>query len=361
MKSLLIIVLLSTATAINANAQGCVAIKSTGGMCTMDHADMASEGGTGSKWLFNANNRYYNSYKHFVGKDEQEQRVEAGTQVINHAYTLDLAVSRILNSRWLLSADVPIISNTRSSLYEHGGTGRHTTSSFGLGDIRVSASYWLLDPVKSKRFNVQLGLGLKLATGEYRYTDRFYNSTGSITGPVDQSIQLGDGGTGVTTEVNAFYNITRGLGIYMNFYYLINPRETNGVSTARGGTASASAIANGSDVMSVPDQLMLRGGFNYSVKHWMFSAGLRNECLPVHDLIGGSLGFRRPGYIISFEPGVTYSFKKFNLYAYVPVAITRNRTQSMADRITTANTGKYTQGDAAFADYATNVGISFRF
>jgi hypothetical protein len=103
MKSLLIIVLLSTATAINASAQGCVAIKSTGGMCTMDHADMASEGGTGSKWLFNANNRYYNSYKHFVGKDEQEQRVEAGSQVINHAYTLDLAMSRILNSRWLLS------------------------------------------------------------------------------------------------------------------------------------------------------------------------------------------------------------------------------------------------------------------
>jgi len=362
MKHLLIIVLLSAGFAVNANAQGCVAIKSTGGMCTMDHADMASEGGVASKWIFNANNRYYNSYKHFVGEEEQTQRVAAGTQVINHAYTLDMALTRVINSRWAVSLDVPIISNTRSSLYEHGGKERHTTSSFGLGDVRVSADYWLLNPSTSRKFNVQVGLGLKLATGDYRVVDRFYTSTGStIVGPVDQSIQLGDGGTGITTEVNAFYNITKGLGVYMNFYYLINPQEVNGTSTARGGTPSASAVANGSDVMSVPDQLMLRGGVNYAVKKWLFSAGLRNECLPVHDIIGGSLGFRRPGYIISLEPGVTYSFKRFNVYAFVPIALTRNRMQSMADKISTDLTGKYTQGDAAFADYATNIGISFRF
>jgi hypothetical protein len=361
MKSLFIIILLSTGLAMQAGAQGCVAIRSTGGMCTMDHADMAS-GNNSSGWIFNANNRYYHSYKHFIGEVEQTQRVEAGTEVINHAYTMDATVTRILNNRWSLSFDMPIISNTRSSLYEHGGKDRHTTSSFGLGDVRFSAYYWVLNPAKSHKVNVQVGLGLKLPTGDYRYTDRFYTATGSsIVGPVDQSIQLGDGGTGITTEVNAFYNVTRNVSVYANFYYLINPREENGTSTARGGTASASAIANGSDVMSVPDQLMLRGGVNFTSNKWVFSAGLRNECLPVHDLIGGSLGFRRPGYIISFEPGVTYSFKRFNVYAFVPIAITRNRTQSMADKITTELTGKYTQGDAAFADYATNIGISFRF
>jgi hypothetical protein len=81
----------------------------------------------------------------------------------------------------------------------------------------------------------------------------------------------------------------------------------------------------------------------------------------VHDLIGGSGGFRRPGYIVSVEPGVTYAFKKFNVYAFVPVAVTRNRTQSIPDKITTANSGKYTKGDAAFADYALNIGMSLRF
>ncbi|NCI47380.1 hypothetical protein [Sediminibacterium soli] len=346
-----------------ANAQGCVAIRSTGGMCVMDHAEMASESGSGtaSKWLFNANSRYFNSYKHFVGTEEQKHRVEAGTQVINHSYTLDLAVTRLLSPRWSVSADLPIISNTRSSLYEHGGKERHTTSSFGIGDIRVWANYWLLDPAKHRKANIQLGLGLKLATGNYRYTGRFYTATGTtVTGPVDQSIQLGDGGTGVTTEINAYYNIARRLGVYGNFYYLINPQEVNGTSSARGGTPSATAVANGSDVMAVPDQYMLRAGVNYSLNRFLFSAGVRKECVPVHDLIGGSIGYRRPGYVVSVEPGITYSFHTFSLYAYVPVAIERNRTQSMADKITTDLTGKYTQGDAAFADYAVNIGITLK-
>lgn len=361
MKSLIIILIFSFCISINASAQGCVAIKSTGGMCTLDHADMANT--TGGKWIFNANNRYYNSYKHFVGDVEQTQRVDAGTQVINHAYTMDVAVTRLLSSRWSVSMDLPIVSNTRSSLYEHGGKERHTTASFGLGDVRVSAAYWLLNPVTNHKGNIQLGLGIKLPTGDYKYTDRFYTATAGTTiiGPVDQSIQLGDGGTGFTTEINAYYNINRTLSLYGNFYYLINPREQNGTSTARGGTASASSIANGSDVMSVPDQMMLRAGANFMMNKITFSAGLRNECLPVHDLIGGSLGFRRPGYIISVEPGITYTFKKLNIYAFVPIAIERNRMQSMADKISTDLTGKYTKGDAAFADYAVNIGLSFRF
>jgi hypothetical protein len=94
---------------------------------------------------------------------------------------------------------------------------------------------------------------------------------------------------------------------------------------------------------------------------FMFSAGVRDECLPVHDLVGGSGGFRRPGFIISAEPGVTYNLKKVSLYAYVPVAIVRNRTQSVPDILTTEQTGVYTHGDAAFADYTVNIGASFRF
>jgi hypothetical protein len=364
MKKILILLLLAISLSNNTNAQGCVAIRSSGGMCTMDHAEMlaATESNHPAQWLFNANTRYFNSYKHFVGKEEQTQRVDNGTNVINHSFTLDAAITRLINKRWSVSADLPIISNTRSSLYEHGGKERHTTSSFGLGDIRVWASYWMLNPAKSSKFNVQLGLGLKFATGDYRYTDRFYTATGTTqVGPVDQSIQLGDGGTGVTTEVNGFWSISRKLNMYGNFYYLINPREVNGTSTARGGTPSASAIANGSDVMSVPDQFMVRGGLNYTINKLTVTGGIRHECIPVHDLIGGSLGFRRPGYITSFEPGLTYAFKKINVYTFVPVALVRNRTQSMADKISTDNSGKYTHGDAAFSDYALNIGFSMSF
>jgi hypothetical protein len=337
------------------NAQGCVAIRSTGGYCSMQQADS-------SKWQLSINNRYFKSFRHFVGTDEQKQRMELGTEVINHSTATDLAITRKINSRWSLMLDLPILSNTRSSLYEHANVGRYSTHSFGLGDMRIAVYRWLWNPEKLYKGNVQVGLGIKLPTGAYNYQDYFQltDSTKRL-GPVDQSIHLGDGGTGLTLELNGFYNLSHALGLYGNFYYLANPREQNGVSTARGGTASASAIATGSDVMSVPDQLMIRAGVNYMVKRVTFSAGLREECLPVYDLIGGSNGFRRPGKILTVEPGITYSFSKVNVFAYVPAAISRNRMQSVPDKLATARTGKFTQGDAAFADYSINIGASFRF
>lgn len=78
-------------------------------------------------------------------------------------------------------------------------------------------------------------------------------------------------------------------------------------------------------------------------------------------LLGNSDGFRRPGYIISAEPGISYRFKRVSLYAYFPIAIIRDRTQSVPDLRTTTLTGKYTQGDAAFADYVVNVGLTYKF
>jgi hypothetical protein len=357
MKIILLILSTSFSIIFSANqldAQGCVAIRSTGGYCSMQQADS-------SKWLLSINNRYFKSFRHFVGTDEQKQRMELGTEVINHSTATDLAITRKLNSRWSLMLDLPILSNARSSLYEHANVGRNTTHSFGLGDMRIAVYSWLLNPEKLYKGNIQVGLGVKLPTGAYNYQDYFKltDSTKRL-GPVDQSIQLGDGGTGLTLEMNGFYNVSHSVGLYGNFYYLSNPREQNGVSTARGGTPSATAIANGSDVMSVPDQMMIRAGVNYMIGRLTVSTGLREEALPAYDLIGGSNGFRRPGKILTVEPGITYSLSKVNLFAYVPVAVSRNRTQSVPDKISTTRTGKFTQGDAAFADYSINIGASFK-
>jgi hypothetical protein len=341
-----------------ATAQGCVAIRSTGGVCTMEH----SHSTTDSKWVLNINNRYFKSFRHFVGTKEQKQRIADGSEVINHSYTLDITLTRNINKWWSFSLDAPILANSRSSLYEHDRKNRFLTHSFGLGDIHFSAYRWIFDPAKMSKGNIQLGVGIKLPTGDYRYQDFFHKSEStSLLGPVDQSIQLGDGGTGFPTEINAFYNFSNKISAYGNVYYLVSPREQNGVSTARGGEPSESAIEYGTSVMSVPDQYMMRAGINFNAKKVTLSLGLKDECLPVHDLIGGSSGFRRPGYIISAEPGITYNLKNLNIYAYVPVALVRDRTQSVADKLQTEATGVYKQGDAAFADYTVNIGCSVKF
>jgi hypothetical protein len=360
MKYLLLLLALFTAFTAKTYSQGCVAIRSSGNTCALGNP-AAAKG-----WQMNINLRYFKSYKHFVGTIEQKERTEHHTEVINHNLSTDLTATRFFNNRWSLSVAVPVISNTRSSLYEHGGNAsqanRHSTQSFGIGDIRVTAYRWLFNPLKHHKGNIQAGLGLKLPTGDYQYQDYFYKTDGTtVLGPVDQSIQLGDGGTGFTMELNGYYNFSHRVGVYANVYYLANPREQNGVSTARGGTPSATALTYFTSTMSVPDQYMARGGASFMANNFTFSGGLRVEAIPSSDLIGGDKGFRRPGMVISAEPVVAYQSKKVNYYLSVPVAIQRNRTQSYSDKLRTAATGNKVQGDAAFADYAVNVGVSFRF
>lgn len=361
MKKIFMLIAIS-AIIYKTNAQGCVAIRSNGATCTMtgSHETM----GQPSRWTFGLNTRYFRSYKHFVGTEEQHERTEQGTEVINYNVSTDLGLTHTISSRWSLGLFVPVISNVRSSMYEHYGNtsknpnARRNTRSFGLGDVRIAAYYWLANPAKMTKANVQLGLGLKLPTGDYRYQDYFWrNDSTKVLGPVDQSIQLGDGGTGISTEYNAYYRVGQAWNVYSNGFYLFNPREQNGVSTARGGVPSAANIAYGRDVMSVPDQFMVRVGAMYALEKFQFSGGLRIEGVPAKDLIGGSNGFRRPGYVVSAEPVVVYKPGKTQFYLSVPVAVERNRTQSVPDKIQTQKTGVFAQGDAAFADYSINFGV----
>lgn len=344
-------------------AQGCVALRGSGQSCMMTHPEEARS----DKWIFNIGGRYFKSYKHFKGKDEQKERVEKGTEVINYQTAIDLALTRLLDDRWSIMIDVPLLINARSSLYEHGLVNgvnnyneRHSMHSYGLGDIRIAVYRWLLNPKKSSKGNIQAGLGIKLPTGDYDYKDYWYNVGEGGTKElrtVDQSIQLGDGGTGLTTELNAFYNFSHHIGAYGNFYYLINPREQNGVRTYR--ETLSPALANEA-ISSVPDQYMARAGFTFTEQRFIGAVGARLEGIPVHDLVGGSGDFRRPGYVISLEPSVSYGIRKMNLFASVPVALVRNRTQSVTDKERSTPTNKV-NGDAAFADYVINVGCAVRF
>jgi hypothetical protein len=359
MKKIYFLALLCFAYSAESFSQGCVPVRSTGS--SVVERPNSSRKSKPPKWTFTATNRYFESFRHFVGDAEQKLRVQNGTEVINKSYTLDLNAVRTFNKRWSVGMNIPLVSNTRSSLYEHGGVARQSTQSLGIGDARFTAYRWLLDPKKSKKANIQAGLGVKFPTGNYKVEDDFYTGINgnTIKGPVDQSIQLGDGGTGLITEINGSYNLNRKVTLYSNLYYLVNPRETNGVSTARGKAPSATAIAYGSSVMSVPDQYMARVGASVVVKKFTLSAGVRVDGVPAEDVVGGSSGFRRPGYIIAAEPGVTYRTKRITAFLNAPIALERNRIQSVPDKVRSKMTGTYYKGDAAFADYVVNLGISF--
>jgi len=357
------IIAISTFFQLNASAQGCVAIRGIGGVSCLNPHEAADS----SSWSLTVNTRYFKSYKHFVGMAEQKERVENETEVINHNFSTDLFLQKNLSKRFSFGVNLPIISNARSSLYEHGGnaagsSARHSTHSFGLGDVRIATYYWLRNPGNMPRWNAQVGLGLKLPTGDYQYQDYFIkNDTTKVLGPVDQSIQLGDGGTGITLELSTFYAFSQKLSAYGGFFYLSNPREQNGVTTGRGSAVTSASITYGSNIMSVPDQYMYRFGLSYMTKYMSANLGLRKEGLPSKDVIGGSNGFRRPGYVLSVEPGISLTQKKITYFVNIPVAIQRNRTQSVPDKIRSQKTNAYYRGDAAFADYLVNVGAVLKF
>ena len=351
----MLFIALSIVATSSLNAQGCVAIRGTGTVCSkLSHIETETRG-----WQVNTGYRYFKSFRHFRGNHEEKERLEKNTEVINWQHTLDLSVVRIFNNRWSVLAGLPLLANSRSSLYEHGGTSRHRSESFGIGDARLVAYRWMLNPAKNVKGNFQLGVGIKLPTGEEGYQDYFYNvGTGGAKElrSVDQSIQLGDGATGIITELNGFYNFNPNFGLYTTLYYLTTPQEVNGVKTFR-------RAANES-IMSVADQYLARLGVNYSlpgVHGLSFLLGGRIEGIPAKDLVGGSEGFRRPGYVIAAEPGVNYMAKKWNYFLTVPVALERNRVQSVPDKEATKTSGTLRHGDAAFADYAINAGVSIRF
>mgnify|MGYP001045467377 FL=1 len=344
----------------NVFSQGCVAIRGFSG-------DMSNIGSSANlqqgEFQFIANSRYFDSYKHFRGSHEETERVEKGTEVINNSYIGDLTFSYGITNRFFTSAVLPYVNFARSSMYEHGGNppnglgDRHSTFASGLADVRFSLGYWLLDPNVNMRNNYSVSLGMKLPTGNYDYQGTFYNQgtnkDEAKIGVVDQSIQPGDGGYAMTIDLASYNYVTDDIVVSSNLNYLINPQATNGVKTR-----------NGAMEFSCPDQFAARVGAYYvnpKLYNFAFYFGGRTEGITASDLIGSSEGYRRPGYVISIEPGISYSYQRMNFSFNLPIALYRNRIQSYDDKAKTKATGVFTQGDAAFADYLINFSISYRF
>ncbi|MBN8679013.1 MAG: hypothetical protein J0M29_12365 [Chitinophagales bacterium] len=360
---------------LETQAQGCVAIRPMGGCSgTSSNSILLGKG----QFQASAGYRYFQSFRHFKSDTEQKERLENHTEVINDAHSLDLGLSYGISNRLSVSANLPLIYYDRSSLYEHYGNSktanpeqkRFHTGAQGIGDMRLSATYWLLDPVKNHNKNLAVGLGVKLPTGNENVQDEFHRRKSSdgtdsvIVKAVDQSIQLGDGGVGISLELQGFTQIfDRGV-FYFNGFYMSNPRETNN-TVNRVLNANSTSVDSITAFHSVADQFVARFGVNYGLlpkQGIAVGLGMRAEGIPSKDLIGGSKGFRRPGFIISVEPGVAVQRGNFIFTANVPYALYRKRTRSVAD-IAGGNdaNGIPRNGDAAFADYSVNVGVAYRF
>lgn len=339
-------------------AQGCVAIRQFSGVGNaLNQGELLQKG----DWNFVTNYRYFKSFRHFRGTHEEPDRVANNTEVLNWSHAVDFNVSYAFSNRLYGIISLPFVYNERSSLYEHGRNSRHMSYSGGIADMRFGAGYWLFAGDKAKNGNMAIGASIKLPTGNYNAKSTFFNvgPDGSPeVRPVDQSIQPGDGGVGLIVDTQGLRFLPKGFILYYDGFYLINPRETNGTRTFR---ETLNPILANEAIMAVPDQYAFRAGlFKELFVHGLGATlGGRVEGVPVRDLIGGNEGFRRPGYVISVEPGISYMINNFTLNVNVPIAMHRNRLRSVTD-IAASTPDNIRHGDAAFADYLINVGLAWR-
>jgi hypothetical protein len=332
----------------NSWAQGCIVARQDAPLVGLG---CASDGTGGflnpGNWQLSVGFRKQRSHRHFVGTEEQTQRAIAGTEVVNNTYLYDVAVTYAVTKRFNLTAEVPFQRSTRRR-----GTSPQVFHSVGIGDISVIGRTWLKRPPAENGWNVSFGFGVKLPTGNAGVKDTVpaSNGVGTVTQVVDQSIQLGDGGWGIPLDIQGYKRIGK-TTLYGSGTYLLNPRDTNGITTGRSRPSEA--------IQSVSDQYLVRLGAGRPIPHtrrFAASIGWRIEGVPVRDLIGKSNGFRRPGYAMSIEPGMQY-FRAHDTWSVtVPIAAGRNRKRSVSD-ILVGNAG----GDAAFADYLILIGYSHRF
>src|SRR5258706_7691450 len=143
-------------------SQGCIPVRNLVGFGQFAKPEYDPLNQEPIKWLVNVNSRSYKSFQTFDGSSKVEE-AEAD-QKVNHVFVMDLSVTRMLERGWSYTIDVPIAAADRTTWQEHDPTTKikHTTNSFGLGDIRVTVYKWLFDVSVPHRGNVQLGLGLKL-------------------------------------------------------------------------------------------------------------------------------------------------------------------------------------------------------
>jgi hypothetical protein len=378
---------------LRSNAQGCVAVRQMGGvntLCSSNNSYNLSKG----EFQIGANYRYFHSWRHFVGTKEQPHRQttggglgadgkDRGNAVNIYSHAVDLNLTYGLTNRIQLYVSIPYVHNERSQVLRQTApvkdTFRYSVFAKGLGDVRLGANYWLFDPIKAHKANLNVGIGLKLPTGSHSEVDQAPQRNGTLRYAVmDQALQPGDGGLGFSLEMQGFAQVYRSIYAFANGYYLFNPKESNGTFRSEPGVVTSKngdtlGILTGYNIYASPDQYFARAGFMTSVlknKNLTFSLAGRLEGIPAYDAFGGQEAYRRPGYVVAIESGVSYRTGQHSFSLFVPYNIVRNRIQSAADianqnlqnsAITDKSQMVHEQGDAAFADYSISLGYSFRF
>jgi hypothetical protein len=342
-----LVMVLLVGTESPAAAQGCILLRQTSPMFgTTGTLDQAV--GT---WNVTFTARSSTADIHYNGTERQRQRETEGTYVVNRQNSITATISYQLSPRVSLNAGIPFIEASWGipSPRTGGPAARANENARGLGDITTLARVALFNPSTSTRsWNLQIGGGVKLPTGDSDATDVFPDRDGNnnLERYVDISVNPGDGGWGLIMDLTGYKSFGRVMA-FGSGTWLANPKDTGAPS--RGNLVTETVPSN---INTVADQFVFRAGTQVVVtRHIAASIAWRVEGVPRYDLLGASHGFRRPGVEMYWEPGVTVTTGRHAVSFNVPIGYYFNRFRN-------PYTGN--PGDSTFPEYVAIATYSMR-
>jgi hypothetical protein len=290
------------------------------------------------------------AYRQLSSNHLIQGHVDMGPSSVVKSQTLFTSLTYGLSDRAALTLSLPLSHGSHETAYPDGL--RHVNTATGLGDVSLSASYWLFNanPLRPGG-NLEMGFGVKVPTGKNDVEGTWWNADGStIPWPVHQSIQLGDGGLGLIVRTQGFQPLFPQTYLYAGGAYTLNPRKTTDVVRTPGS----------SQHWAVPDTWDASAGLAWAVwpeRGLSTRLGVEFEGTRKRDLIGGtdSLEHRLPataGYIM---PAFTLARGAHTLTMSVGARIYKNFLPSVRDDVTGS------KGGGGLAKYVFQGGYVVRF
>jgi len=301
------------------------------------------------RWQAGVAYRRLSSNQFIVGHKVRNDLGPQGEASFVESNSIVLSLARGLTDRLSLAVNVPFASGSSSHVYKD--LVRHRTSARGLGEVNLMASYWLRGTGLQPGGNLSIGVGVKAPTGKHAGGGYFWKQSGdSIPFPVDQSIQLSDGGWRLILQVEGFEPLFSRTYVYAAGSYTANPRKTTEVVLP----------TNLSIHWGVPDTFNARVGAAMTIwpeRGVTISLGGRVDGTTRKDLIGGrDDGFRRPGIVGYVDPGISATWRGRSFALDVPVRAYKRFRPSYLDPSVTGR-----PGGGGLARYLVLVSLSQRF
>ena len=294
-------------------AQGCTPSRFTSpslGSLGGGGGDIYLSAGT---WHVGYTYRYVSSNQLIVGRRARNDLAPGGIPSFVHTQSLNLTLMYGLTDQLAVTLNAPLSRGSLEQTYPDGQ--RHRNTAAGLGELSLSASYWLRSakPLQPGG-NVAIGLDIKAPTGRNEVMGTYWKANGtSVPFPVAPAIELGDGGWGYALSARGFRPVLERSYLYAGGTYTANPRKTTSVVRTPGSSLH----------WAVPDTWDANAGVSTLISPKLglsVNLGALAYGTPRRDLIGGrDNGERLPAIAAYASPGIVIRRGAHTLTLSVPV------------------------------------------